>query len=919
MATPDALFGTPTINGVAHVTLGLTGLPAPGSNPSVALSWTNLATPASVTVTPTNLGPLGSASSFNAKPFLDGIGAILALVNNWNTSSIFSTNIPFINQPISSVLNFVGDAQKLLMQIQSGGTGAASGTALESAVLGAAAAAGLNPSTITQGASDNASMGVFDYVLSFNESAMKSFTFGLGGSSSLFSLSTTVTMSAAFTTNIEFGFDPADGFYVVGNTNTSTPQVSLTGSINATFPQIGGSFGPVTIGVHNGTASLSLALGLNLIPSGDNGNKIAGAELAANAASILKPSITGSGSIYLPIGFYLGQGGPGATTTFSANWNPDRAQPLEFGSAASPSINPVDGFGSIYFDLGEYVSDLVGPVLKQIKAFNPLPQSIVNVLNYNIPLINKTPLDLLEQYLGGGTSSTTDEAFNLLLGISSVLNDLPSGAGQINLHSYMSSAPATNDSGTVNGASDGSGEWTQFNDFVNMLSSQYDITLPAVQNPVQSIIDTLLGQSVTLVEFNPGYISLSASYETPQITVPLYSIGIATISGFISAGLSATLFANLNIGLSTRGLIGNYIGGTPGTPGPLIDGFFINDSQTYQVGLKMEGHITIGGELDIGPFNVAEIYGQAGPYGIIGVHVNDVYYNKTTGVPEGIADYNGAPAGDNMAYLDEIGYIASNFGPFCAIMPLGELGLQITCAAQISLPIIGNITIFSWTLDIPFANFDYPCTPVQATLAQVQGNSLVMLNNDASTAAHTISASIHYNDTTGLPDGVRITKSDSSSIVYQDFSFAALAGVNTIVLQGTAGDDTFSADPLLTIPIPAQSYAGIQYLTVNSGPGNDKADFSNFTTLNSMLLGLTINGGNGNDDFTGNYAYGMFALGTGKNRLFTGTGNCAGQRDQRRRSASGGQRQRRRKRRQRHRKHALWKRQQHHQRRQRNV
>ena len=213
--------------------------------------------------------------------------------------------------------------------------------------------------------------------------------------------------------------------------------------------------------------------------------------------------------------------------------------------------------------------------------------------------------------------------------------------------------------------------------------------------------------------------------------IPLFSIGIASADAFFQAGISVSLFGNIDIGLSTRGLLGQGIGGGSN----IQDGFYIGDADQFTFGAEIEGHVTIGGSIDLLNFiSIAKIDGQLGPYGEVGARVNSLVPNNNGGYETNgaglyeIAGYDGAPAGTGRAYLDEIEYIANTYGPLCAVMPEGQIGLQLVVNAEVNL-LITSFSVNLLTEQFPIANFDYPCEPQVATLGYISGNQLIMYQN----------------------------------------------------------------------------------------------------------------------------------------------------------------------------------------------
>ena len=129
--------------------------------------------------------------------------------------------------------------------------------------------------------------------------------------------------------------------------------------------------------------------------------------------------------------------------------------------------------------------------------------------------------------------------------------------------------------------------------------------------------------------------------------------------------------------------------------------------------------------------------------------------------------------------------------------------------------------------------------------------------------------SIVENTTTGQPQYLRITTNNDNTNDYELFALSdlAAAGVNTLVLEGTNGDDQFFIDPAVT------QAGGMHFLQIITGDGNDRVNLASLTAANSTITGETITAGNGNDTITGNYAPEAITLGSGQNQVSTGTGN----------------------------------------------
>ena len=76
--------------------------------------------------------------------------------------------------------------------------------------------------------------------------------------------------------------------------------------------------------------------------------------------------------------------------------------------------------------------------------------------------------------------------------------------------------------------------YSQFSDFTNMLQSDFDISLPFLQNPQQrQLINTLMGKDIVDPDFtlsDPGKDSTLRQGTTRDVAImiPLFSIGIAS-------------------------------------------------------------------------------------------------------------------------------------------------------------------------------------------------------------------------------------------------------------------------------------------------------------------------------------------------------------------------------------------------------
>ena len=269
-----------------------------------------------------------------------------------------------------------------------------------------------------------------------------------------------------------------------------------------------------------------------------------------------------------------------------------------------------------------------------------------------------------------------------------------------------------------------------------------------------------------------------------------------------------------------------------------------------------------------------QVYGRLGLQMDLGLHVNDVRYvsaGSTTPVayPGAVVQY-GQTGGDGHTTLDELSYLLGTYGAMCTL----ELGGQLSLFGGIGfrgpdIPLIGNVPdIYHDIGTVPIINFDIPCNPPpQTTLANIVGNALVMVP-DSSTAGKHLDVDVYYN-AQEQPAGLSFTKYDDNGGDYQTFSFAQLAaaGVTSLDIEGTNGDDVIQIDPNLT------SDYNFQYITVNAGDGNDALKWGGINQTTSHLLATTINAGNGNDTIAGTFAPDSITAGNGNDVILGLTGD----------------------------------------------
>ncbi|HEY7118485.1 MAG TPA: NosD domain-containing protein, partial [Tepidisphaeraceae bacterium] len=867
LSNPALAIGTPTTAAAAQLVLNVTGLSGTGPNPTLSITWGDITDPSTinVTISPDLQAGINNAIGFNTGSILAGIQQIINLISAWGGNALLNTKIPLINKTVKQLFDFVGKATSFFNAVKNANISTPS--AFDSAVNNAIAAAGLPAGSVslTPQGDNNPGSGNFHYLLDFHYALFDPGTTPFDFGSSLFSLAITLQPKIDFNAKIEFGINKTDGFYIVDRSNASNPEVTLKAGVTANFDKVGGQFGPLNYGVASGSANINFNLGIDLKDpkSADgSGGKIGGSELVSNLGTVLNPVASGGANIHLPIGLHLGQGGPGVATTFDAHWDPADPANIHFGASGN-STDPADGFGPVNFEMGDFIRGIIGPVIHNIQQYNPLPKDLVDFMNKKLPVFNETPAELLGDLSG-------HKEIGLLFKIADVINQLGGLAqgGTLNLSPYFSGESNNGTTGSSTGGITG-----PFSDFLNTLKDNYDILLPVLENPAQSIISILLGKDVTLVEFNPGRLDVPYDFPGISVNVPLFSIGIADVEAAFRLSGGLDFYANVDIGLSSRGLTGHNIDQTPN----LLDGFFIGDTKpgapngqdAFEVGLQAHLRIDLGGTVRILGINAATITGYIQGNLDLGLDLADIAYKPNNSlIPDhrvGRTDVGG----DNKVYLDEISWLASNYGIPCTLTPGGQFSITGGAHVEALCGFWGCL----YSEDFPLGtqvllNWDLPCDPLpEEPLADIIGNALVM-RNDSSTQGKQINVNI-IRDDNNQPYAVQLRKDDDSGTQRQTFTFAQLsaAGVNTIVVNGTEGPDIINLDPNLT------KFYNFQFVTINGFGGKDRIDTGLIDPATSHLLATTISAGDGNDTVIGTFANDLITGGAGDDQLNAGDGN----------------------------------------------
>lgn len=947
------VLAPPTIDGElkAVLTIDPQTLPPPAGHDPLAfnLDWqwrqlSDLANPPTITA-PELQAYLDQASHFDINTILYGLQLLINALSQMQNSPVLNVHLPLVNKTPAQLLPALQKILAFFQQVRSDTSSSTTASGFDTYLLNTAVQrAGFSSSevSVTAGSPnhpDNPATGQLDYVIHLNFAAAPNpldFDLGLGGN--LLSLNTQLTPTVSFTGQIEFGINPLQGFYLV-DAGTS-PELHLNAHLGATL-NAAGQFGPLALnyGVLNGNAQLDASFDVNLVSSPGSNGITPISQLITNFQDAVQPKASGTADLDLPLGLRIGDDGPGVKSDFQAHWDAKDAGNLHYGALPSGgdrtalSTDPTDGFSSVTFELGEWLGKVVGPVLNKVKTYNPLPADLIDVMLKPLPILNVTPLDVLL------TAGDLPQQVKLVFEIAQLVNQFGTLGSDTNLELDLSAyhmgaaAPAHPSSGSTTG---GTGAQDGLGGFLDHLHTDYGITLPFYDDLTGAVIKTVMGQPIDLIRWNPPAFKVEKDY---NIEFPIVGYGIpfladVSVSGFITGGFG--FFANVDLGLSTRGLVKHVVGNN--AVQDLLNGFFIGDNKPnapggqdgLEVGFFSQVTAGIAGTVHVLGFDAAQIYGGGRITGEIGLDLADLDHDTNNNpVRVGQTDHGG----DNRIYLDEIQTLLQSYPIDCVLTLSGDLTASLVVGVKALCMPLGGPCLFdkSASVDFVIADWTLPCAaPDLATLATLQGNTLAMIADalpsvgdiyrlppagtpgtytqgtvsavsaadktitltnatryvavtDPNTQQTTYQAVplsepvtineprlaennrtslfIHY-DANNQPQSLRIQRLNNQTTSYQDFPLSTLSGVNTLVVEGTPGNDVIQIDPSVSELIPS-----LTHITVNAGYGDDKIDFGQIDSTKSHLISTTIDAGPGNDTVLGTFAADKILGGDGNDTL----------------------------------------------------
>ncbi|MFO0905559.1 MAG: right-handed parallel beta-helix repeat-containing protein [Pirellulales bacterium] len=670
----------------------------------------------------------------------------------------------------------------------------------------------------------------------------------------------------------------ADGTSFLRDVGAGQPdEFSMTASITLDLERLGGSVGPLYAGVAQGTGELSVNMGVDLVAS-TGGGRVAIDELAADVSAYVQSSVSATAELDLPLAVRLGETGPGFLTSFSVQGQ--TASPIAFTFGPGGSTNPQDGFGPIVFEMGDMVRDAIGPVLKQLRAANPLPDELVDLVTSPLPIYGRSVLDLLKTF----DSTGQYDLVALLFEISKVIKDLDAVANSgssLDLSAYgFGSAPSSPGAGSTDGGDSG-----PFDDLLNKLA-EYDVRLPILEDTGSKVLSMIFDPNVELdlIVWDPERFELAT--EQRVLDIPFASYGIPfvlEIRGTFIVDVRFGLFGDPEVGFTTRGIT---------QTGNFLDGFYLGDNfvdgmDKAELGVLLEVQVGVAGQAYVFSYKVGELTVEGGLSGEFGVDLVD-WDGAQTQVTE---------PDDYRLYRDEIAAIIDDpsLGMSClfvltgSITPFIEVGYEISDKGTPSpadlASLAGIPTSDSHRENLPGINWtDAPCSASEPVpLADAVGDVLQMRPLAADDPGQKIDVRVRK-DVEGNPVLLRLTIQDQGvadpRTRYQDFDIDAngdvwakdvdgnLRKVNHLALVGTP-----QADAVNVAPAASAHFDTFRVETYDGADRVDFGDYSNFESADIRLTTAYVWSGPGEDRVYGTPVKDVVEGGDGADRIYGNRGD----------------------------------------------
>jgi Ca2+-binding RTX toxin-like protein len=597
---------------------------------------------------------------------------------------------------------------------------------------------------------------------------------------------------------------------------------------------------------------------------------------------------------------------------------------------AFPGGKPDVAFNNVSFELGSFISDFVGPILRDIQTFTQPIQPIIDVLTAPLPALSDlshvigegdvTILGIAQAYASSGAGgpgiSKLIQLVGILTDITKGINsiDVSSGTVMVPLGSFSLNSDAAKTSllndvagspgstpgdlapklldeigsgaDTIKDIADAAAKTIPGNNpasdaarsalkkLGDFLDPNFKLNFPILDDPKSVIFPMLLGHDGELASFDANF-----KFDAPMdVGYSMFGVGISA-KGTVSAE------ANIHVGYDTYGLRKFFSDLTaPGgsvKPADLLDGFFVTDPTPDKPQFKVAASLGIGAGVTIGFYGVSV---DGGAY-------TGGSFSDPDPIVLGFHDPDAA-TDDGKLRLSNIG---KDKGRIFDVVGKLKAGVSVTVKVGYDAPVVGFIG-FKHTFDIASVDlFDLRSIDPETVNGQQighlgkngipSGHPPVLAGLTGPDGAKVLTLFLGANvggrqnvpvTTDDKPETWEVSHESDGSVTVKAFGATQnFAGVTKIVAVGAKANQSITVDDGVTADAELTggdgddqlTYLGSGKATLSGGDGNDRL------AVGAKSKDSELHGGKGNDDLIGGGGNDHL-YGDGDNDiLFAGTGN----------------------------------------------
>jgi len=837
---------------------------------------------------------------------LDGLDAFLGSVQDGLNEIVFSTQLPLIGDGLAGAANFIEDFRNGLLQELRDALDAAGGsatTAIENAlkkafwdVLGPDgldllvnfetgdpldAALGYGQLDVVldcdNGLVVNLRLGKTAALVDTSENPID-FEIGVPGFG--LAVSGNVVVEIGFDLKFGFGLNKEDGFYFNSSAPASDPELRIYFEASIPGLSASGELFFLQLDISDDPDAPSFFTGQFVVDLKDpnSDGKLTFSEMTSSGTEfedIIGANLEAIADVNLDLAASFGGNTafPRVVGEFHLDWSWD----LQDG-ATDPEI----AFTNIALDLGTFLSDFLGPILKEIRKVTEPLDPIIDIVTTPLPVLSDlagepiTLLDLAEIFgllepstvdfiesiiqvidlinslegIGEGTILIPFGSFNLTADESGQMTNIAplQNLGSIDLGAAIASASGPGVSSTYQSTTSG---------FASDVGSLDNFSIPIFDNPTE-LFNLFVGEPVRLIEWRMPTFKFEFTYIQK---IPIYPPLYAQFGGSIGATI------DIGFGYDTFG-IQKFIESEDKNVLDLFDGFYVLDfdaNGNERPELSLTGEIFAGASIDL---FIVEAGVRGGITATIDFDLNDVVDDGKVRVSEIVAN----------ALQD----------PRCIFDINGRLGLFLEAFLYIDL------FFFSIDKEWRFADitlFEFSITCPEPVLAELSGDTLKLNIGTRASERKEI-------DTTDNSETFKVThiSGDATSgetveVQWGDWK-KEFSGVKKVVVEDAGqGDDYIDTRGVLS-PVEIQGGVGNDTIFLSEGTGSKAWGGDNNDTITAAggastviygdngndillanMLAIEIHGGEGNDTITGSpQADNLFGDG-GADTINSGDGN----------------------------------------------